>query len=182
MRALLTGFGLAATLFVTACPASAAVPIGSGPSGSYRVEPQPQGCHYVAAADGATLPDPACTPGALNPLVTQDTLATTICKSGYTKSIRPAESITDQEKKDSARGYGYTGPLADAEFDHLVPLELGGDPNDPRNLWIEPGRSTNPKDRVENTLHERVCSGAVALATAQDAIATDWTTALDVAR
>ncbi|MFD6159798.1 hypothetical protein ACFWF7_35855 [Nocardia sp. NPDC060256] len=182
MRAVLIGLGLAAVLFITSAPAGASIPIGPGPSGHYRVEPQPQGCHYRTAADGATLPDPACTPGALNPRATQETLTTTICKSGYTTSIRPPASITEPEKKDSARGYSYTGSLADAEFDHLVPLELGGDPNDPRNLWIEPGRSTNPKDRVENTLHERVCSGAVALAKAQEAIATDWTTALQVAQ
>jgi hypothetical protein len=29
--------------------------------------------------------------------------------------------------------YGYTGPLHDAEYDHLISLQLGGDPNDPRN-------------------------------------------------
>jgi hypothetical protein len=63
-----------------------------------------------------------------------------------------------------------------------VPLELGGDPNDPRNLWIQPGASPNPKDGVESRLHELVCEGIVSLAAAQEAIATDWTTALDTVR
>ena len=67
----------------------------------------------------------------------------------------------------------------DTEYDHLVPLELGGDPNDPRNLWIEPGASPNPKDGVESRLHELVCEGRVPLAAAQEAITTDWTTALE---
>jgi hypothetical protein len=59
-----------------------------------------------------------------------------------------------------------------------VPLEVGGDPNDPRNLWVEPGASPNPKDAVESKLHQLVCDGTVPLAEAQEAIAADWTTAL----
>ena len=95
---------------------------------------------------------------------------------------RPPASITEIEKRENAAAYGYTGSLKDVEYDHLVPLELGGDPNDPRNLWIEPGASPNPKDGVESRLHELVCEGRVPLALAQEAIATDWTTALDAVR
>jgi hypothetical protein len=62
-----------------------------------------------------------------------------------------------------------------------VPLELGGDPNDPRNLWVEPGESPNPKDGVESKLHQLVCEGRAPLAAAQQAIANDWTTAMGVA-
>ena len=35
----------------------------------------------------------------------------------------------------------------------------------------------NPKDKVENALNAAVCDGHVALAAAQDAIASDWLTA-----
>ena len=28
--------------------------------------------------------------------------------------------------------------MGDAEYDHLISLQLGGDPNDYRNLWVEP--------------------------------------------
>jgi hypothetical protein len=163
--------------------AAADVAVGPGPT-NYTVQPQPApgACHYRTAANGQTLPDPNCTPGAISPKVTQDTLATTICRTGYTKSIRPPASITEIEKRENAAAYGYTGSLKDVEYDHLVPLELGGDPNDPRNLWIEPGASPNPKDGVESRLHELVCEGKVPLAAAQEAIATDWTTALDTLR
>jgi hypothetical protein len=41
------------------------------------------------------------------------------------------------------------------EYDHLVPLELGGAPDDPRNLWFEPGPTPNPKDAVENKMKRR---------------------------
>lgn len=162
--------------------AAADVAVGPGPT-YYTVQPQPApgACHYRTAANGQSLPDPNCTPGAISPKVTQDTLATTICRTGYTKSIRPPASITETEKRESAAAYDYTGSLKDAEYDHLVPLELGGDPNDPRNLWIEPSASPNLKDGVEHKLHQRVCDGVLPLAAAQEAIASDWTTALDVA-
>ena len=163
--------------------AAADVPIGPGPT-NYTEQPQPApgACHYRTAANGQTLPDPNCTPGAISPKVTQDTLVTTICRTGYTKSIRPPASITEIEKHENAAAYGYSGSLKDVEYDHLVPLEIGGDPNDPRNLWIEPGASPNPKDGVESRLHELVREGTVPLAAAQEAIAADWTTALDTVR
>ena len=163
--------------------AAADVAVGPGPT-NYTEQPQPTpgACHYRTAANGQILPDPNCTPGAISPKVTPDTLATTICRTGYTKSIRPPASITEIEKRTNAASYGYDGPMSGTEYDHLVPLELGGDPNDPRNLWIEPGASPNPKDGVESRLHELVCEGRVPLAAAQEAIATDWTTALDTVR
>ncbi|WP_433685205.1 hypothetical protein [Nocardia sp. CA-119907] len=166
------------------------VPVGPGPSGTYTVQaqPAPGSCHYRKSGDGQSLPDPACTPGAINPKVAADNLGDTICKGGYTSSIRPPANITDREKGANAKSYDYTGPLHDAEYDHLVSLELGGDPNDPRNLWVEPpspdhkpgAGPNNPKDAVENKLHTLVCSGKVALTDAQNAIATDWTTALAI--
>ncbi|MEV6871514.1 hypothetical protein [Amycolatopsis sp. NPDC051128] len=65
------------------------------------------------------------------------------------------------------------------ELDHDVSLELAGAPDDPRNLWVEPGKIPNPKDAVENKLNQAVCSQLVPLATAQHAIAASWVTAFD---
>jgi hypothetical protein len=70
--------------------------------------------------------------------------------------------------------YGDAGPMSDYEYDHFVPLELGGAVNDPRNLWPEPGASPNPKDAVEDELNQKVCDGRMTLAHAQRAIATNW--------
>jgi len=117
---------------------------------------------------------------AINPKVTQDNLDTTICKAGDSKSIRPPRAITDAEKRASAAAYGYTGALSDVEFDHVIGIEDGGDPNDARNLWPEPGASPNPKDAMESRMHELICSRKVSLAAAQQAIAADWTSALSV--
>ena len=44
----------------------------------------------------------------------------------------------------------------------------------------DPGASPNPKDDVELQLHDLVCRGTVPLTVAQQAIATDWTTAIKV--
>ena len=168
--------------FTTGGRAVADVAVGPGPT-TYTVQPQPPAgtCHYHAPANRQTLPDPACTPGAINPKVTPDTLGTTVCRSGYTKSIRPPKVITEAEKQANAAAYGYTGPLPGVEFDHLIPLAVGGDPNDPRNLWVQPGASPNPKDGIESKLHDLLCAGRVPLGAAQQAIAADWTTALAVA-
>jgi hypothetical protein len=73
--------------------------------------------------------------------------------------------------------YGDGGSPHDYEYDHLVPLELGGAPNDPRNMWPEPGKTPNRKDELENRLRELVCSGSLGLEAARDAIATDWVAA-----
>src|SRR5665811_2237514 len=70
--------------------------------------------------------------------------------------------------------YGDTGSLGEYEYDHFVPLELGGATNDPRNLWPEPGASPNPKDTVENELRQKVCDGRITLAQAQREIVTNW--------
>jgi len=60
------------------------------------------------------------------------------------------------------------------EYDHLVPLELGGAADDPRNLWPEPGASPNPKDALEDQLNELVWRRRIALAHAQRLIAENW--------
>ncbi|WP_394298689.1 hypothetical protein [Streptomyces rimosus] len=58
-----------------------------------------------------------------------------MCRTtGYTSKIRPPVPVTSVEKTANARSYGYTASLHDAEYDHLISLELGGDPNDARNL------------------------------------------------
>jgi len=134
----------------------------------------------VDAASGDYLPDPACTPGAIDPAVTLDNLASTICKSGYTTTVRAPASDTDRVKALSLTQYGQTR-AASTEFDHLISLQLGGT-NAVSNLWPEPNRAgapgtTNPKDAIETRLNKAVCSHKVTLAAAQKAIAHDWVTA-----
>lgn len=146
----------------------------------------PGACSYRTSLTGQTLPDRSCTPGALDPAVTQATYLGTICRpGGYTKTVRPPASMTGPEKAKAMRAYSVTGAASGYEFDHLVPLSLGG-ASDRRNLWPEPnvggtgGFDINAKDIVEDRLHTLVCSGKVPLPKAQAAIAADWSTALAV--
>jgi hypothetical protein len=145
---------------------------------AYTVQRQPPAGSCHARGKGTVaLPDPHCTPGLRDRRVTQRNLASTVCHAGYSKSVRPPESVTEPEKLASMRAYGDRDSPRHYEYDHLISLELGGSPNDPRNLWPEPGASPNFKDRVENRLHTQVCHGAISLASAQHQIATDWVAA-----
>jgi hypothetical protein len=130
------------------------------------------------------LPDPYCTPGSYNPNVTQSNIHSTICVSGWTDTVRPPTSYTNPLKAQGIIDYGYSDTnMADYEEDHLVPLELGGAPRDPGNLWPEPRYGTKTaytKDGVETKLKNAVCSGQITLSSARSAIRTNWTTALQV--
>jgi hypothetical protein len=125
---------------------------------------------------GGQLPDPHCTPGSLDPAVTQANIESAICRPGYTEGVRPPESQTTHAKYDVAYPAYHIPDVDKGELDHLVSLELGGS-NDITNLWPEVGPLPNPKDEVENALHRAVCDGRVRLAAAQRAIAINWRTA-----
>jgi hypothetical protein len=120
------------------------------------------------------LPDPACTPGATNPAVTQANIDRTICTSGWTATVRPPESYTEPLKYRQMAAYGDTGSAGAYEEDHFLPLELGGSPTSPQNLWPEPGASPNPKDSVEDAANHAVCDRQMTLVAAQKAMAANW--------
>lgn len=168
-------------------PTSTPPPRASSPGGG--AAPPPASPSTSASALGSSsspascrmssegLPDTLCTPGAANPAVTQATMGQTICVSGYTTTIRPPSSYTTDLKIQQMRQYGFTGTTADFEEDHLIPLEVGGDPRDPRNLWPQPyfaPYGARHKDTVENYLHDQVCSGKMQLVEAQRRVAQNW--------
>lgn len=139
----------------------------------------------AAGSLGPDLPDPALTPGEIDPAVTQDNIHQTICVAGYTARVRPPTSFTDAMKiaqlADPRRNYVDKNP-ADYEEDHLISLELGGHPRSYENLWPEHWADPNgarTKDTVERELRRRVCLPKndpdwISLSTAQRAIATNW--------
>jgi len=172
-----------------AAPASQArartIPYSTASAHVVQPQPAPGACH----ARGSGLnskPDARCTPGALNPAATRATIDATICRAGWTSTVRPPESITAREKLASMAAYGDHAAPSAYEYDHLVPLELGGAVNDPRNLWPEPdypvraGFYLNPKDRLEGALKRLVCERRMSLATAQRLVAVDWVSAFAV--
>lgn len=146
----------------------------TAPPGAGPVTTVSAGACHARGTGEDVLPDPTCTPGATNPAVTPATITTTICRSGWTSTVRPPESYTEPLKRQGLARYGEPGPLGAYEEDHLIPLELGGSPSDPANLWPEPGASPNPKDQVESAANRAVCDGRLGLAEAQQAMAADW--------
>jgi len=120
--------------------------------------------HHGHASPGTVLPR---VPGVLNPDVTQANIGSTICVSGWTRTVRPPVSYTNDLKLRQMRQYGETGSPSSYQEDHLVSLELGGDPTDPRNLWPEPYPRAADVDKIENELNAEVCSGKLTLAEAQ---------------
>ncbi len=105
----------------------------------------------------------ALTPGVVNPDVTQESIAETICRRGWTKTIRPPSSDTDELKVEQIRVYRRVGSTSDYQEDHLISLELGGHPTDPRNLWPEPRALAEEVDQTENDLNAKICSGEITL-------------------
>jgi hypothetical protein len=116
----------------------------------------------------AVVADPVHTPGVLNPDVTQETIGATICVQGWTRSVRPPTDYTNALKLRQMRVYGETGPPSAYQEDHLISLELGGHPTDPRNLWPEPYPRAARVDTIENELNAQVCGGSLTLAEAQE--------------
>jgi hypothetical protein len=182
-RALALLLALAGTAAGTAAAVAPSGLVYSTASGhAVQRQPRPGSCHAIGGGLYAR-PDPRCTPGAVSPAVTQASLRSTICHAGWTATVRPPEAITEPEKLASMASYGLRGAASRYEYDHDVPLELGGAVNDARNLWPEPdyavrsGFYLNPKDQLESRLKRRVCDGSMSLAQAQRTIAADWVTA-----
>ena len=166
--AVLTGCG--------STPAVVTVPAGTTPAVvevAARAPVVPAHC----VAHGL-LPDPVCTPGATNPAVTQATIHRTICVRGWAATVRPPLSYTEPLNRLRVKAYGSPPgtSLRRLEFDHLIPLEIGGNPRAVANLWPETPATPNPKDAVENAGRAAVCrsKNPIPLATAQAAIAHDW--------
>jgi hypothetical protein len=135
------------------------------------------GCAYNSR-NTDVLPDVACTPGSTNPAVTQYNIQQTICVRGWSSKERAAKypsSASSQDKIKSLQAYGQPREPSQYEYDHLVPIEVGGNPSDAKaNLWPEPLSQAKDKDQLENYLHAEVCAGRMQLRDAQNMIAVDW--------
>jgi hypothetical protein len=149
------------------------------PSTSSSTRPVDVGTTVLLAARTMTAgcklaanPDRRCSPGAYYSKLP----TAVICSPTFrTSSIR---NVPQSEKYVVEQEYGLPPALYGSalEIDHIVSLELGGS-NDIANLFPEkadahPGYHV--KDKLENKLHDLVCSGAMTLRTAQTSIASNW--------
>jgi hypothetical protein len=136
------------------------------------------GAMGVGAQETQALPNPQITPGAIDPAVTPHNLQSTVCVKGYTATVRPDKRVTNRLKREQIRQYRYsdTDPRH-YEQDHLIPLSIGGNPNDPRNMWPQPREGpwgADEKNDLEFVAYRLVCSGQLNLQEAQQRIAANW--------
>jgi hypothetical protein len=137
-----------------------------------------QTAHYVLTDAGVALPDPVFSPG-----VVLTTHANTICSPGYSKAMR--KLVHKATLQAVATAYGVKLEPKKRELDHIVSLENGGAPDDPKNLVPQPRRKSVPKgvlaaedkDRLENLLHKKACAGEITFEEAQADLMNDWTVA-----
>jgi hypothetical protein len=132
----------------------------------------------LLAQNNSSLPNPRLTPGAIDPSVTPHNLQTTVCDKGYTATVRPDKRLTNQLKREQMRLYGYANANPQHyEEDHLIPLNIGGNPSDAHNLWPQPrygAWSADQKNDLEFVAYKLVCSGQLDLKEAQQRIAHNW--------
>jgi len=148
----------------------------------------PAGGCTAKESRGHLIPDPRCSPGAVNPTLTLKMLKT---KGFTTKCVRNL-TTSPAQKAQTYKWYGLdkpennTGMNMKCELDHIVSLQLGGaDTLD--NLWPQcgpkgvalPKRHFKLKDDVENYLARQIKAGKIALKEAQQGIAEDWTQYLE---
>jgi hypothetical protein len=181
-------WGLAVWGLAFASPAYAQVdPLATVPLAAVAADHAPGSCHVRIAANGMQLPDPLCTPGAINPTITAEVLRDPTFRTGTVR-----DQLTSAARKQIVYvWYGITkpkhnvGPDQVCEIDHLVSLGLGGS-DALANLWpqCQPAgapsvavgqREFKIKDAVaELSLMRQVKAGAD-LGTIQHEIAEDWT-------
>jgi hypothetical protein len=156
-----------------------------------QVSLPPVGTCKPLVKNGLPLPDPKCSPGAVNPTLTLEVMKT----KGFTTQCVRDLATTATEKAATYKWYKIAKPAHNSgqsqvcELDHIISLELGGaDTLD--NLWPQCGPSKaalnkrffKQKDAVENFLAREVRAGRMKLDVAQQGIAEDWTQFLAAAR
>jgi hypothetical protein len=106
--------------------------------------------------------------GMVDRRVSQANIQDTICRRGYTRTVRPPRDVTDAIKRNLPADQGVS--VGDYELDHVVSLDLGGSPLDLRNLRLQPWAgacNAHMKDDLERQLAIMVCAGDVTLNGAQ---------------
>jgi hypothetical protein len=151
----------------------------------------PQQACTTSIRNGFPVPDPNCTPGAINPTLTIEVLK----DQRFTTSCVRDVATQEQQKETTYDWYTLPHPSHNSgedqicELDHLISLEIGGaDTLD--NIWPQCGptgvslrqRFFKEKDIVEDFLAMQVRADRMDLVDAQRGIATDWTRFLEEAR
>lgn len=179
---------VAACLLASAASAEASVdPLATEPLAPVSADHAPGSCHVRIAPNGMQLPDPVCTPGAVNPTITADVLKDPAFRTGTVRDQLSSAAA----KRRTYVWYGITPPKGNTgqhqvcELDHLVSLGLGGS-DDLANIWPQcqaPGASPVPVGQREFKIKDahaelglmRDVKAGADLRDIQRRIAADWT-------
>ena len=115
-------------------------------------------------------PKSGITPGETRPISLEE-----VCRNPDAQVVSDDIPEATRQKVFAAYGIKSAGPNQ-FEVDYLITPDLGGTESI-RNLWPEPYSArwnARVKDKLEQRLHQLVCSGKLDLATAQHDIAVDW--------
>ncbi|MGD9700934.1 MAG: HNH endonuclease [Acidimicrobiia bacterium] len=185
-RAVLVGFLAVGSWTLSACGATPDVstPVGAQPIVTPSIYPllppttedpgsDAEDDHSVSMtrnAEDVVVPNPQLTPGdAFDDVDEWD-----ICDLHYTQGVRQPRF---NAKVAAFASYGVSIRDRDVyQVDHLIPLSLGGS-NEETNLWPQPyddQAGAEQKDQLERQLRGLVCSNAMTLLAAQQAITRDW--------
>lgn len=162
-------------------------PRASLPLAPVAADHAPGSCHARLAANGMQLPDPACSPGAINPTVTAAVLRDPAFRTGAVRD----QLTSAAAKRKVYVWYGIAPPQGNAgqnqicELDHVIDLGAGGS-DALENIWPQCQRPGSPpvqvgerefkiKDRFAEHDAVRQIKAGADLADIQRRIAQDWT-------
>lgn len=138
--------------------------------------PGPAQCELIRGDEGL-LPDAECTPGAVTSEISPANTAPVCASPG-------GPDVAATVRAAVLNAYGIVELEHDKYvIDYLVPRQLGG-ANDFANLWPvpmdDPTRAS--KTATDMSAVDAVCGGRAGIQAAQYALASDWTTALELLR
>ncbi|HTL42679.1 MAG TPA: hypothetical protein VL294_14505 [Pseudolysinimonas sp.] len=176
---------LAAALTLTACtpqstPANGE-PVEAGDSWTDTTTgsaPGERTC-VLSVADGGSLPDPKCTPGAITRALSPTDIAP-VCAALDQSFPEVAPSVA----RAVLTAYGINESNAEHyTVAYLVPPAIGG-ANDYRNIWPMPedDNTATRKPQADELVSGAVCGQRTGIQAAQYVMASDWTTAADTLR
>jgi hypothetical protein len=76
-------------------------------------------------------------------------------------------NVSRAEKNRIAAAYEISDSYSNYEFDHLIPLGIGGN-DDESNIWPQPKDQALEKDKLEDELYREMAAGTI---TQEDAVA-----------
>lgn len=147
--------------------------ITAAPERSVSVPPAQ--CHWHQYSDGAIAADADCAPGMVDTAVSGHT-AQTICSPGWlarTTKVKPSVATLDQ----LLIKYQLAGSPMTYIAAEVIPVEDGGSPTSPANLYPLPlngygGQRT--RMLVADEFHGEICASRITIAQAAKLLEGDW--------